>query len=88
MRVKDGDNYILVGSLGGAPKNPVWVYNLRANPAIELRDETQVLTMRTREVTDATERARIWDLCVAAFPNYEEYRKRTTREIPIFVAEP
>ena len=88
MRVKDGENYILVGSLGGAPKNPVWVYNLRANPIIELRDEAQVLSMRTREVTDAAERARLWDLCVAAFPNYEDYRKRTTREIPLFVAEP
>ncbi|MGI9409738.1 MAG: nitroreductase family deazaflavin-dependent oxidoreductase [Hyphomicrobiaceae bacterium] len=88
MRVKDGENYILVGSLGGAPKNPVWVYNLRANPIIELRDEAQVLSMRTREVTDAAERDRLWDLCVAAFPNYEDYRKRTTREIPLFVAEP
>ena len=37
-RVKDGDNYVLVGSQGGAPKNTVWVYNLRANPAVEIRD--------------------------------------------------
>src|SRR6266545_4485989 len=42
MRVKDGDTYVLVGSQGGAPKDPVWVHNLRANPKVELRDETVV----------------------------------------------
>ena len=67
MRVKDGDRYILVGSMGGAPSNPVWVYNLRANPAVEIRDLTTVQPMRVREVTDETERARLWALAVAAF---------------------
>ena len=52
MRVKDGNNYVLVGSSGGAPKNPEWVYNLRANDKVELRDRTEVQPMRTREVTD------------------------------------
>ena len=88
MRVKDGDNYVLVGSQGGAPKNPVWVYNLRADHNVEIRDETEVYTMRTREVTDDPERARLWDIAVAAFPPYEEYQGRTTRKIPVFVAEP
>jgi len=60
MRVKDGANYILVGSVGGAPANPVWVYNLRAKPTV----------------------------AVAAFPSYEEYQAKTTRRIPVFVAEP
>ena len=46
MRVKDGDNYVLVGSKGGAPENPVWVYNLRADANVEIRDETEVYTMR------------------------------------------
>ena len=55
MRVKDGSNYVLVGSQGGAPKNPEWVYNLRANPNIELRDRTEVFAMRAREVKDAAE---------------------------------
>src|SRR2546427_13148993 len=59
MRVKDGDSYVLVGSLGGAPKNPVWVYNLRANPAVELRDHATVQAMRVREVKDEAERARL-----------------------------
>lgn len=88
MRVKDGDNYVLVGSVGGAPKHPVWVYNLRAIPDIELRDLTSVRTMRVREVTDDAERARLWRLAVAAYPPYEEYQAKTTRRIPLFLAEP
>jgi deazaflavin-dependent oxidoreductase (nitroreductase family) len=88
MRVADGGNYVLVGSQGGAPKNPVWVYNLRANPAVEIRDKTVVHAMKTREVADPAERARLWKLAVAAFPPYEDYQKKTTRQIPIFVAEP
>ncbi|MBK7125348.1 MAG: nitroreductase family deazaflavin-dependent oxidoreductase [Dehalococcoidia bacterium] len=88
MRVQDGANYVLVGSVGGAPKNPVWVYNLRTNPAVELRDGTEVQAMRVREVKDAAERARLWELAVAAFPPYADYQERTTRTIPLFVAEP
>ena len=88
MRVKDGDNYVLVGSQGGAPKNPVWVYNLRADNSVEIRDETEVYAMRVREVQDDAERARLWELSVAAFPPYAEYQERTTRKIPVFVAEP
>ena len=88
MRVKDGDNYILVGSKGGAPQNPVWVYNLRADAAVEIRDETQVRQMQVREVADPAERARLWELSVAAFPPYEEYQNRTARKIPVFLAEP
>lgn len=88
MRVTDGTGYVLVGSVGGAPSNPVWVYNLRANPAVEIRDHEKVQPMRVREVTDEAERARLWRLAVAAFPPYEEYQAKTTRRIPVFVAEP
>ena len=88
MRVKDGDSYVLVGSKGGAPKNPEWVYNLRADGNVEIRDETEVYAMRVREVEDPEERARLWELATAAFPPYEEYRNRTTRRIPVFIAEP
>ena len=88
MRVVDGDNYILVGSQGGAPKHPVWVFNLRANPNVEIRDETNVHAMRVREVSDEGERARLWEIAVAAFPPYAEYQTRTERKIPLFVAEP
>ena len=88
MRVKDGNNYVLVGSQGGAPKHPVWVFNLRADGQVEIRDKTDVFAMQVREVADAAERARLWELAVAAFPPYEEYQTRTTRQIPVFVAEP
>jgi len=88
MRVKDAINYVLVGSQGGAPKDPVWVHNLRVNPAVEIRDHALVQAMRVREVEDAAERARLWDVAVAAYPPYAEYQTRTTRKIPVFVAEP
>jgi deazaflavin-dependent oxidoreductase (nitroreductase family) len=88
MRVKDGATYILVGSVGGAPSNPVWVYNLRANPDVEIRDLTVVQPMRVREVQDDKERTRLWDLAVAAFPPYADYQAKTSRKIPVFVASP
>ena len=88
MRVRDGDNYVLVGSMGGAPKNPVWVYNLRAQADVEIRDESRVYAMRVREVEDDGERSRLWTLSVEAYPPYEEYQERTTRKIPVFIAEP
>ena len=88
MRVKDGDKYVLVGSQGGKPKDPEWVHNLRIDPSIELRDETAVRPMRVREVNDAAERTRLWDLAVKAYPPYAEYQKKTQRQIPVFVAEP
>ena len=88
MRVKDGANYVLVASQGGAPKNPVWVYNLRARADVEIRDKTEVFKMRVREVQDDDERMRLWQLCVAAFPPYEDYKNKTARKIPVFVAEP
>ena len=88
MRVKDGDNYVLVASRGGAPTHPVWVYNLRADTSVEIRDETDVYSMRVREIEDDDERARLWDIAVEAFPPYAEYQERTTRKIPVFLAEP
>jgi deazaflavin-dependent oxidoreductase (nitroreductase family) len=88
MRVKDGNSYVLVGSQGGAPKDPVWVHNLRADPHIEHRDEAVVRPMHVREIKDATERARLWKLAVAAYPPYADYQAKTERQIPLFVAEP
>ncbi len=88
MRVKDADNYILIGSRGGAPKNPVWVYNLRKHGDVGIRDGTEVFSMRVREVVDEVERARVWAIGVEAFPPYEDYRNKTARKIPVFIAEP
>lgn len=88
MRVMDGDGYILVASMGGAPKNPVWVYNLRAHPEVEIRDEDRVMKMTAHEIEDGAEYDRLWALCVAAFPPYADYQKKTSRKIPLFVARP
>jgi deazaflavin-dependent oxidoreductase (nitroreductase family) len=74
--------------MGGQPKNPVWVYNLRSNPTVEIRDKTEVFNMCVREVTDDQERERLWQACAEAFPPYNDYREKTTRKIPVFVAEP
>ena len=87
MRVADGDNYILVGSMGGAPKHPLWYHNLKANPNVEIRDRTELYQMRVREVTDPVEKERVWRIAVEAFPPYQEYQRRTSRVIPVFVAE-
>jgi deazaflavin-dependent oxidoreductase (nitroreductase family) len=88
MTVKDGARYVLIGSVGGAPRDPEWVHNLRANPAVEIRDLAAVQPMRVREVTDEAERRHLWALAVAAYPPYEEYQAKTARRIPVFVAEP
>jgi len=88
MRVVDGKNYILVASQGGAPQHPQWYYNLKADPNVEIRDKTEVYAMRVREVVDPVERERLWKIAVEAFPNYQEYQKKTGRLIPIFLAEP
>ena len=88
MRVADGDGYVLIGSQGGAPKDPVWVHNLRANPAVTIRDATTTQEMRAREVKDDPERARLWGLAVAAYPPYADYQNKTERRIPVFRAAP
>ena len=88
MRVKVDAGYVLVGSMGGQPKNPVWVYNLRANPDVEIRDATEVTKMRAREVTDNDERERLWAASAEAYPPYSDYQAKTSRKIPVFLAEP
>ena len=86
MRVEHDGSYLAVGSKGGAPQNPVWVYNLRANPDVELQDGPDKWAMTAREVA-GEERALWWERAVAAFPPYAEYQKKTTRLIPLFLLE-
>ena len=88
MRVVDGDNYILVASWAGAPNHPLWYHNLKAEPNVEIRDETKVFSARVTEVMDAVERQRLWDIAVVAYDRYQEYQDKTNRMIPVFVAEP
>jgi len=88
MRVEHNGEYALVGSMGGAPKNPVWVYNLRAHPdEVMIQDGPEPFDVTVREIT-GDERAEWWERAVAAFPNYAEYQKKTDRTIPVFVATP
>ena len=88
MRVVDGNNYVLVASQGGAPKNPLWYLNLKEDPNVEIRDKREVYAMQVREVVDPVERERLWSIAVEAYPPYQEYQEKTDRVIPIFVAEP
>jgi F420H(2)-dependent quinone reductase len=87
MRVEHEGSYAAVGSKGGSPRNPVWVYNLRKNPQVVLRDGARTREMTAREVT-GEERAAWWERAVAAYPPYAQYQKRTDRLIPVFVLEP
>ena len=87
MRVADGNNYILVASMGGAPKHPLWYHNLKADPNVEIRDGTEVYSMRVREVEDPVDKQRFWNIAVEAYPPYQDYQEKTDRAIPVFVAE-
>ncbi|HEX3461712.1 MAG TPA: nitroreductase family deazaflavin-dependent oxidoreductase [Acidimicrobiales bacterium] len=86
MRVEHDGSYAIVASKGGAPTNPVWYYNVVANPEVELRDGTSSWDMVAREVT-GDEKKVWWDRAVAAYPDYAEYQKKTDRPIPVFVVE-
>ena len=86
MRVEHEGEYALIGSLGGAPKNPVWVSNLRADPDnVTVQDGPEPFAVTVREVT-GDERALWWKRAVDAYPPYELYQKNTKRLIPVFVA--
>jgi deazaflavin-dependent oxidoreductase (nitroreductase family) len=86
MRVEHDGEYALIASMGGAPKHPVWYFNLKADPtAVMLQDGPEPFDATVREV-EGDERAIWWERAVAAFPPYADYQKRTERTIPVFVA--
>jgi F420H(2)-dependent quinone reductase len=86
MRVEHEGSYVAVASKGGAPKNPLWYYNLLADPHVEVQDGPDKWEMVARELSGA-ERAVWWERAVAAFPPYAEYQQRTDRLIPVFLLE-
>jgi deazaflavin-dependent oxidoreductase (nitroreductase family) len=87
MRVEHDGEYAVVASLGGAPKHPVWYYNLTANPHVELQDGAVKKDYRAAEVQG--EEYDVWlERAVATWPDYAEYQKKTTRKMPIFVLTP
>ena len=87
MRVEHDGEYAAVASLGGAPQHPVWYYNLKANPHVELQDEAVKKDYIAREVT-GDEKAIWWERAVAAYPPYADYQEKTERQIPVFVLSP
>jgi deazaflavin-dependent oxidoreductase (nitroreductase family) len=87
MRVEHEGKYAAVASIGGAPKNPVWYYNVVADPHVEVQDGPVKQDMIAREIT-GEEKAQWWARAVAAYPDYADYQVKTERIIPVFVLEP
>jgi deazaflavin-dependent oxidoreductase (nitroreductase family) len=86
MRVEHEGRYAAVASQGGAPKHPVWYYNFLAHPLVELQDGPERHDYTAREIS-GEERAQWWERAVAAFPSYDDYQRKTERQIPVFVLE-
>ncbi|MEU6709596.1 nitroreductase family deazaflavin-dependent oxidoreductase [Streptomyces wuyuanensis] len=86
MRVENEGRYAIVASLGGSPTHPVWYFNVKADPHVELQDGPVRQDMTAREVT-GDEKAEWWQRAVAAYPPYAEYQQKTDRVIPVFVLE-
>ena len=87
MHVPHGQQKILVASLGGISKNPVWYYNLKANPDVTITADGITRGYRAREVSP-DEKSALWPVIVDAYPPYDEYQARTDRDIPVFVCDP
>lgn len=85
---QDGDDYLIVASMGGAPRHPQWYLNLTANPEaeIQVRAERRLVTARTARSPE--ERDRLWKIMTGFWPNYDTYQSRTQREIPVVVLSP
>lgn len=82
----DGENPVIVASKGGAPRHPAWFLNLEANPEVGVQVKDETFTAKARVATGA-ERERLWGFMVAMWPAYEDYRRKTDREIPVVVLD-
>ena len=83
---QDGDRYVIVGSKGGAPEHPGWYRNLEKTPDVELRVGDEVFPARARTAS-GEERERLWRKANEVWPHYDEYARKTDREIPVVVLE-
>jgi deazaflavin-dependent oxidoreductase (nitroreductase family) len=81
---RDGDDYVVVASHGGSPQHPAWYLNLRAEPAVEIQVRDRVMAA-TASAASPHERARLWDVMTAQWPDYDRYQTRTGRQIPVVV---
>jgi deazaflavin-dependent oxidoreductase (nitroreductase family) len=84
---KEGDAYLVVASYGGSPKPPAWYVNLQAQPEVQVQVRDEKFPARARTAT-AAEKPALWRKMAAVWPDYDEYQKKTDREIPIVVLEP
>jgi deazaflavin-dependent oxidoreductase (nitroreductase family) len=84
---RDGDNYVIIASHGGAPKHPAWFLNILADPHVEVQVKSEKFQAVAR-VAEGAERERLWAASAKVWPNYNVYTTRTTREIPVVVLEP
>ena len=87
LYLQDGENLVVVASVGGAPKHPDWYWNLKANPEARVQIKDRTLRVSAEEAKDE-EKRRLWRLVVEMYPPYEDYQRRTQREIPVFVLRP
>ncbi|MBY8862845.1 nitroreductase family deazaflavin-dependent oxidoreductase [Nocardia sp. CA2R105] len=84
---RDGADYLVVASTGGAPRHPAWYLNLRAHPEAEIQIKAEHLPVRARTAT-GEERDRLWNIVTAYWPNYDAYQERTRRVIPVVTLSP
>jgi deazaflavin-dependent oxidoreductase (nitroreductase family) len=87
LYLEDGGGFVMVASLAGAPQNPAWFLNLEADPRVRLQVRSRRLAATARRAS-AEEKAQLWPRLVAMYPTYEDYQKRTTRDIPVVIATP
>jgi F420H(2)-dependent quinone reductase len=85
--LRDGDDFVIVASKGGYPKNPGWFYNLRAHPDTTIQVGSRRRPVRARVATPE-ERTRLWPKVVDLYGGYAGYQERTGREIPLVILEP
>ncbi len=84
---RDGDNYVLVASKGGAPEDPGWYKNLVAHPEVEIQVWGDIIPV-TAHTGTADDKKRVWPTMVAQWPDYDAYQERTSREIPVVLLKP
>lgn len=84
---RSGDNYVVVGSKGGAKSHPLWYLNLVAEPSVDVQVGPERFKADARTAT-GSERAELWRMMAEIFPTYDTYEQKTERQIPIVVLEP
>jgi deazaflavin-dependent oxidoreductase (nitroreductase family) len=87
LYVRDGEDFVLIASNGGAPKHPAWYLNLMATPDATVEVGDREFRVRAQEA-DGEEKARLWQKMVEMYPAYDSYQKKTEREIPLLVLHP